>query len=141
MFLIYFPSHFRAAFRVWLLELPVLTDILIAVVVLKQIWDLGAESPVVDFQLLQLQNNHIIWVWYCFFHCLWLLGSPTIPVTLHLAKFSSTVKSTYLFLYIDSVLVCFFLCVGFTEVQRSLVKYSKYFSYYSHGFLTNTWDE
>lgn len=30
MFLVYFPFHFRAEFRDWLLELQVLTDILIA---------------------------------------------------------------------------------------------------------------
>jgi len=69
----------------------------------------------VSFQHLQLQNKHIIWVWYCFFHCLWLLGIPTISVTLHLAKFLSTINRSYLLLYTDSVLVWFFLCIGFTE--------------------------
>lgn len=69
VFHIFPPLHFRDAFRVWLLELQVLTDILVAGV-LKQIWDIGTESPVTDFQHLQLRSNHIIWVWHCFFHCL-----------------------------------------------------------------------
>lgn len=37
--------------------------------------------------------------------------------------------------------MAFFLYLEFTDTQRSLLKYTKYYTYYIHGFLTNKQDE